>query len=118
MDNFRPKYAPPGPENPMADYFDNRMGERIAGAGARGAMGLGMGALSFMDDSPLAAFLLRAGAIPSLALAAQNYGEAQDFRQGRDMWSNTGMPGRPVPDNQNALIQLMRFNQMYGGGGD
>lgn len=37
---------------------------------------------------------------------------------GKQMWSNTGMPGRPVADNENAMLRLMRLNQMYGGDGN
>lgn len=118
MDNFRPKYAPPQPENPMAEYMDDRMGNAALRWLGHGAGAAALGGLSFADDGPVGAWLLRAGAVPQAYWSAQAYDEAQNFNQGRKMWSNTGMPGRPVPENQNALMQLMRFNQMYGGDGN
>lgn len=102
----------------MADYMGGRAQTEAARAGLHGGTAAILGGLSFADDGMLAPWLLRMGALPQAVWAADAYNNATNLGQGEKMWSNTGMPGRPVPENQNALMQLMRFNQMYGGDGN
>lgn len=116
-ENFKPRYAPPGPDNPMEDYMRQRMISHGGAGAVHGAAGLAAWAPALLGDDPMTLWLARALSGTALASSADSFSKASNFNDARKMWSNTGMPGRPVPDNENALLRLMRLNQMYGGSG-
>lgn len=90
------KMGPRQSENPMADYMQQRTnshtGDMLYHGGMAGAGGL---AAMIADNPWMSALMLGGVTAPGLALASQDYNSAQRMAQGKQMWSNTGMPGRP-----------------------
>jgi len=108
--NFRPRYAPPMSDKPMVDDMNQRAGSNLLGAGAYGLMSAGAAFPAFT----MSAWLARALAASS-GLAARGYlSKAGQAHEASNMLANTGMPGRPVPDEQNALLKMYRIKQLYG----
>lgn len=102
--------------NPLADYMQQRRNDKNLSALVRGGLGTAMLAPALMDTDPISLWLARLGAGANYLGMASDFASAGDFRQGQQMWSNTGMPGRPVPDAQNPYLMLQRLRQMQGGG--
>lgn len=112
------KMGPPAAENPMADYMGERRGKMNLGAGVYGTMTAGALLPALLDADPTGAWLSRLMAGLSGAVTADYLGKGNRAARGQDMWSNTGMPGRPVPDQQNPMVMLQKLNQMTGGDGN
>lgn len=98
----------------MADYMGERRAKMNLGAGVYGTMTAGALLPALLDADPTGALLARIMAGTSGAVTADYLGKANQAARGQEMWSNTGMPGRPVPDQQNPLSLMMKLRQMYG----
>lgn len=97
-------------DNPLGDYMQDRS-KQYMDATTRDLLfallnGAGAGT-AFAVGAPYASGLFGLGAFANANSAMNNSAAAGDAMRGQQMWSNTGMPGRPMapPTDVNRLLQ-------------
>lgn len=70
MDNYKPRYAPPGSDNPMADYMAQRTASHTGNMLYHGGMAGVGGLAALIADNPWMSSLLLGGMVAPGAVLA------------------------------------------------